>query len=104
MPLHGLMNRRAYLIESAAQNRYVPPLVEAGAAVRTVACLPVYAGSVPVGSLVLITRTPRAVTERDLGRLQQPARAMAQLVDAVRRPASQAAAAAQPPPAAAPDP
>ena len=60
MPLHGLMNRRAYLIESAAQNRYVPPLVEAGAGVRTVACLPVYAGSVPVGSLVLITRTPRA--------------------------------------------
>src|SRR5207249_9348194 len=52
MPLHGLMNRRAYLIESAAQNRYVPPLVEAGAAIRTVACLPVYAGSVPVGSLV----------------------------------------------------
>ena len=89
MPLHGLMNRRAYLIESAAQNRYVPPLVEAGAAVRTVACLPVYTGSVPVGSLVLITRTPRAFTERDLGGLQQPVRELAQLIEAVRRQAGE---------------
>ena len=114
MPLHGLMNRRAYLIESAAQNRYVPPLVEAGAAVRTVACLPVYAGSIPVGSLVLITRTPRAFTERDLGGLQQPLRELAQLIEAVRRQASErttavAPSAAPPPvqrsePLAAPEP
>ncbi|HYV55931.1 MAG TPA: GAF domain-containing protein [Candidatus Nitrosopolaris sp.] len=97
MPLHGLMNRRAYLIESAAQNRYVPPLVEAGAAVRTVACLPVYAGSIPVGSLVLITRTPRAFTERDLGGLQQPLRELAQLIEAVRRQASERATAVAPP-------
>jgi hypothetical protein len=27
MPLHGLLNRRAYLIESAARNRYVPRLL-----------------------------------------------------------------------------
>ena len=104
MPLHGLMNRRAYLIESAAQNRYVPPLVEAGAAVRTVACLPVYAGSVPVGSLVLITRTPRAFTERDLGGLQQPLREMAQLIEAVRRQASERAAAGTPSLTAVPSP
>ncbi|TMA47793.1 MAG: hypothetical protein E6J81_07405 [Deltaproteobacteria bacterium] len=104
MPLHGLMNRRAYLIESAAQNRYVPPLVEAGAAIRTVACLPVYAGSVPVGSLVLITRTPRAFTERDLGGLQQPLREMAQLIEAVRRQASERAAAETPSLTAVPSP
>src|SRR5438034_316069 len=104
MPLHGLMNRRAYLIESAAQNRYVPPLVEAGAAIRTVACLPVYAGSVPVGSLVPITRTPRAFTERDLGGLQQPLREMAQLIEAVRRQASERAAAGTPSLTAVPSP
>src|SRR5881409_1043385 len=48
MPLHGLLNRRAYLIESAARNRYVPRLVEQQAAVRTVACMPLYAGPIPV--------------------------------------------------------
>ncbi len=45
MPLHSLLNRRVYLIESAAKNRYVPPLVEAAASVTTIACVPLYAGS-----------------------------------------------------------
>ena len=47
MPLNGLMNRRAYLIESASRNRYVPRLVEHAAAVRTIACLPLHAGPTP---------------------------------------------------------
>jgi len=34
MPLHGLLNGRAYLIESAARNRYVPRLVDAAASVE----------------------------------------------------------------------
>src|SRR5262245_60572514 len=38
MPLHSLLNRRVYLIESAAKNRYVPPLVDDVAMVRAVAC------------------------------------------------------------------
>src|SRR5262249_22827290 len=96
MPLHGLMNRRAYLIESAAQNRYVPPLVEAGAAVRTVACLPIFTGSALFGSLVLITRPPRAFTERDLAGLQQPLRTLAHLIEGVRRQALERAPKAAP--------
>src|SRR5207249_12098664 len=51
MPLHGLLNRRVYLIESAARNRYVPPLVDAATSVRAVACVPLYAGTTPVASL-----------------------------------------------------
>src|SRR5207249_8138344 len=34
MPLQGLLNRRAYLIENASRNRYVPRLVEHAAGVR----------------------------------------------------------------------
>src|SRR5688572_25372827 len=49
MPLHSLLNRRVYLIESAAKNRYVPPLVDDVANVRAVACVPLYDGSTPVG-------------------------------------------------------
>src|SRR5262245_58703245 len=45
MPLHSLLNRRVYLIESAAKNRYVPPLVDDVAMVRAVACVPLYDGS-----------------------------------------------------------
>ena len=36
IPLHGLVNRRAYLIDSAAQNRYVPPLVEPPGSMRAI--------------------------------------------------------------------
>src|SRR5262249_49122649 len=98
MPLHGLMNRRAYLIESAAQNRYVPPLVEAGAAVRTVACLPVYTGSVPGGSLALIPPPPRASPDRARGGPQQPARELAQLIEAGRRQAGERSSKVEPSP------
>src|SRR5204863_218812 len=37
MPLHSLLNRRVYLIESAAKNRYVPPLVEAAGSLTAAA-------------------------------------------------------------------
>ena len=46
-PLHSLLNKRVYLIESAAKNRYVPPLVDDVANVRAVACVPLYDGSTP---------------------------------------------------------
>src|SRR5439155_3523103 len=69
MPLHSLLNRRAYLIESAAKNRYVPPLVEAAASVTTVACVPLYAGATPVASIILVAVAPHRITEQQIGPL-----------------------------------
>src|SRR5438093_6843536 len=85
MPLNGLMNRRAYLIESASRNRYVPRLVEHAAAVRTIACLPLHAGPTPVGSLVLVALAPRSFGERDVRTLERPLGELATMIEAVRR-------------------
>src|SRR5206468_3047461 len=85
MPLNGLLNRRAYLIESVARNRYVPRLVEHAAAVRTIACIPLHAGPTPVGSLVLIALAPRSFAERDVRTLERPLGELAAMIEAVRR-------------------
>lgn len=85
MPLHGLLNRRAYLIESASRNRYVPRLLAAGAPVRTVACVPLYAETTPLGSLVLVTVAPRAFVERDIQALWRPLAELVRMIEAVRR-------------------
>jgi len=85
MPLNGLLNRRAYLIESASRNRYVPRLVEHSAAVRTIACLPLHAGPTPVGSLVLVAVAPRSFGERDVRTLERPLGELASMIEAVRR-------------------
>src|SRR5438093_9614994 len=106
MPLNGLLNRRAYLIESVARNRYVPRLVEHAAAVRTIACIPLHAGPTPVGSLVLVALAPRSFTERDVRTLERPLGDLAVMIEAVRRPgprggpveAPRAPVAAPPPP------
>src|SRR5437870_4718086 len=74
MPLHSLLNRRVYLIESAAKNRYVPPLVEAAASVTTVACVPLYAGTTPVASIVLVAMAPQRITEKQIGPPSEPER------------------------------
>src|SRR3989442_1536957 len=85
MPLNGLMNRRAYLIESASRNRYVPRLVEHAAAVRTIACVPLHAGPTPVGSLVLVALAPRSFAERDVRMLERPLAELAVMIEAGRR-------------------
>jgi hypothetical protein len=85
MPLHGLMNRRAYLIESAVRNRYVPRLVEQGAHVRTIACVPVYGGPDPLASLILISVAPRTFGERDIQTLMPPLRELGALIESARR-------------------
>ena len=85
MPLHGVLNRRAYLIESAAKNRYVPHLVENFAAVRTVICVPVYSGPLPLGTVVLVAMGSRSFTEGDIRALERPLREFGKLVEAVRR-------------------
>jgi hypothetical protein len=101
IPLHGLLNRRAYLIDSASRNRYVPPLVEPVASVRTVVCLPLYAGQVPLGSLVLIAVSPASIGERTIKTLEQPLRELSRMIEAVRGRAggNGAALAPQKPPA-----
>src|SRR5213594_3070544 len=93
MPLHSLLNRRAYLIGNAAQNRYVPALVDSAKPVRAVACLPLYSGSVPAGSLVLVTVAVRPFGEGEIRALEQPLRELGKLIEAVRRQASEAASA-----------
>lgn len=85
MPLHGLLNRRAYLIESAARNRYVPPLIDGMAYTRTVACVPIIADGAPLGSVVLVAAGARSFTERDIRQLWRPLRELARLIEAVRR-------------------
>ena len=100
MPLHGLLNRRAYLIDSAAKNRYVPPLVES-TTVRTIACLPMYVGNTPQGSLVLVMVSPGAIREDDIRALDQPTRELARVVAAVRRQVSGIAVASREVPGAA---
>src|SRR5204862_318082 len=85
MPLHSLLNRRVYLIESAAKNRYVPPLVEAAASVTTVACVPLYAGATPVASIILVAVAPHRITEQQIGPLSEPLRELARMIEAARR-------------------
>ena len=85
MPLHGLLNRRAYLIESAARNRYVPQLVDAAAKVTTIACVPLYAGPTPVASIVMVAVAPARITEEQLGPLAEPLRELAGMIEGARR-------------------
>jgi CheY-like chemotaxis protein len=85
MPLHSLLNKRVYLIESAAKNRYVPPLVEDVTLVRAVACVPLYDGSTPVGSLILVALAPRTFGERQIRLLEQPVRDLVKHIGAMRK-------------------
>jgi len=108
MPLHGLLNRRAYLIDSAAKNRYVPPLVEGPSLVRSVVCLPVYQGANALGSLLVVSTGARMMTERDIRDLEPSLRELAVLIEAIRlraptvAPAARAATATVTPIAAGP--
>ncbi len=85
MPLSGLLNRRAYIIESANRNRYVPRLVEHVGSVRTVSCFPLFTGPTAVGSLVIVTLSPRAFGERDIRMLERPVIEVTAMIEAVRR-------------------
>jgi CheY-like chemotaxis protein len=85
IPLHGVVNRRAYLIENASQNRYVPPLVGGTGGMRTIACIPVYSGLSALASLILVSAPPRTFAERDITMLWKPLRELAGMIEAVRR-------------------
>ncbi|HLY38637.1 MAG TPA: hypothetical protein VKU61_11420, partial [Candidatus Binatia bacterium] len=53
--------------------------------IGTVACVPVEAGTQPVGSLILVTRAPRRLDERDVLALHPVLRALAVLTHDLRR-------------------
>jgi hypothetical protein len=85
MPLHGMLNRRCYLIENAAQNRFVPPLIAEADKVETVACLPLYNADTPLASLILITRSPRVLGERELHGVEAPVHEIARLIETMHQ-------------------
>src|SRR5262249_47623534 len=74
-------------------------LVEEAAKVGTVACLPLYAGRTPLGSIILVTLLPKVFAERDIVGLDQPLRALGRMIEALRR-REAAAIASLPPPGA----
>jgi hypothetical protein len=84
MPLHGLLNRRAYLIDSAAKNRYVPPLIDPPAQVRSIVCLPLYQGNTALGSLLIIATGARVLMERDIRNLEPSLRELSTLIEEIR--------------------
>ncbi|MEO6026872.1 MAG: hypothetical protein ABIR79_08425 [Candidatus Binatia bacterium] len=66
IPLHGLMNRKAYIIERPHEHPFVPELVERDETKSPVnlACIPLYRGQLPVGVLLVIAdRRPVTNTE-----------------------------------------
>src|SRR5213595_1889680 len=92
MPLQCLRDHRAYLIDAASGAQHLPPLVEAGAALRSVACVPLCAGETPLGSLVLVALAPRALSEHDLHQLTGPLDEVVRMIETARRPRAGAAA------------
>lgn len=56
IPLHGLLNRKAYVIERPDEHPFVPELVERELIPRTanLASIPLYRGQLPVGVLLVI--------------------------------------------------
>src|SRR6266403_1602354 len=82
LPLQCLRDHRPYLIDAASGAHDVPPLVEAGAALCSVACVPLCAGETPLGSLVLVARAPRALSEHDVEQLARPLAEVARMIEA----------------------
>jgi hypothetical protein len=60
IPLHGLLNHKAYIIERPHEHPFVPELVPLDIAPRVpnLACLPLYRGQFPVGVLLVIADGP----------------------------------------------
>lgn len=67
IPLHGLLNRKAYIIERPDQHPFVPELVPQGNGPQVVnlATVPLYRGALPVGVLLLIADR-RPITEAEI--------------------------------------
>src|SRR6266852_3890746 len=80
------------LFDAASGAHDVPPLVEGGAAVCSVACVPLCAGETPLGSLVLVARAPRALSEHDVEQLAGPLAEVVRMIETARRPRAGTAA------------
>src|SRR5579871_1794926 len=102
IPLSGLLNRRVYVMENAAQHRYVPPLLEDARAMRAVGCFPLTTRGALLGSLVLVATRPHVFEDRGVRALQEPLRELGRMILAVRQ--RTAGATAAPPPAGSPEP
>ena len=89
MPLHGLVNGRAYLIENASRNRFVPPLIEDASEMNAVVCLPLGSSATPLASLILVALKPRTFYERRLHAVEGPLQEMARVIEATRRQAEE---------------
>ena len=59
--------------------------------------MPLYAGTTPVASLVLVAIAPERITEEQLAPLSEPLRDLAHMIEAARRRGATAAPAATPP-------
>lgn len=85
MPLHGLLNERAYLIDEPAKNRYVPALVESGnQSLARIACMPVLQQRKPVGSIILIGGRGERLGETEIRLSQTWLRYLANIIDDLR--------------------
>jgi hypothetical protein len=99
MPLQSLLSHRVFLIDNPAENRYVPPLVDDQKAVQTIACLPLYDGPNPVGSLILVAMKPSDFGDQHIHALKGSQRELVTMIEALRKRAGQTRApAAEPPP------
>ncbi|HEY2385503.1 MAG TPA: hypothetical protein VGK30_00960 [Candidatus Binatia bacterium] len=105
MPLHGLINGRAYLIENAYRNRFVPHLIDDPNEMSAVVCLPLSTRELPLASLILVARMPHTFDERRIHAVEGPLQEMARVIEAIRRNAEErsrfSAALPPPPPASA---
>src|SRR5437867_3813093 len=86
LPLQCLRDHRTYLIDAASGAHHVPALVGAGATMRSVACVPLCAGETPLGSLVLVARAPRTLSEHDVEQLTGPLDEVVRMIETARRP------------------
>jgi CheY-like chemotaxis protein len=100
IPLTGLLNRRVYIMENAAQHRYVPPLLDDPRVMRAVGCFPLTTRGALLGSLVLVASRPHVFDDRAVRALQDPLRELGKMILAVR----QRTAGATAPPPASPEP
>jgi chromosome segregation ATPase len=82
MPLRGLLNESAYLIDEPGSNRYVPKLVESGnATLARVAAIPLYRQRSPVGAFVLLAEKGERLSETEIHLAHVSLRYIATIID-----------------------
>jgi len=87
IPLHALLNRKAYIIDHIAEHPFVPRLVpvEKLGQVTNLAMVPLYRASTPTGVIILIADRGRPLEERHVLSLVLPLALLAVSIDQDRR-------------------